>query len=48
MVWRGKASSQKCHVFLCSGREYALNFKEAWNQMEGSCCAKKQLGGGGD
>ena len=28
--------------FLHSGREYALNFKGGWNQMDGSCCAKKK------
>lgn len=35
--------------FLRSGREYALNFKGAWNQMDSSCCAHthKKIGGMG-
>lgn len=46
----GKSQQPKMSCFLRSGREYALNFKGAWNQMDSSCCAqkkKKKIGGMG-
>lgn len=43
----GKSQQPKMSCFLRSGREYALNFKGGWNQMDGSCCAKKKKKWGG-
>ena len=44
----GESQQPKMSCFLRSGREYALNFKGAWNQMDSSCCAKKKKKNWGD